>query len=242
MQKKLTFRPIAPHCAARQIKTDAKVTKAELIIFDCDGVLVDSEDLSADVLIAETGKLGIRLDRTYVREHFIGRSFPTVARLLKDTFACALPDDFEMIYRKELLQRFETELQPTVGIADLLSRLSIPKCVATSSSPQRTAKALAISGLAAYFGPHVFTASQVERGKPFPDLFIFSAKQMGVDPKATVVVEDSLPGIQAALAAGMIVFAYCGGAHMGGRPYNGPSGVTVFDNWADFPHLLRDLN
>lgn len=214
------------------------MTPPDLIIFDCDGVLIDSEDLSADVLIAELSRLGIHIDRAHVRTHFIGRSFPTVANLIRDSFATSLPDDFEARYRATLLTRFETDLQPTPGIADLLGTLPLPKCVATSSSPPRVARSLAITGLNVHFGPHVFTASQVARGKPFPDLFLFAARHMGHDPDRCTVIEDSRPGIDAGLAAGMRVLAYTGGAHLRDRPFVAPDGVLCFDNWAELPHLL----
>ena len=213
----------------------------DLIIFDCDGVLVDSEILSADVLIALLAPLGIAIDRAHVRAHFLGRSFPTVAAGLRKTAGVPLPDDFEATYRAALLQRFEIELHPTPGVVSMLADLRLPVCVATSSSPQRVARALAITGLAKRFGRHVFTASEVARGKPFPDIFLHAARQMHADPHATLVVEDSPPGLSAAQAAGMAVLAYTGGSHLTGRPFEGPPGVTAFDNWTDFPHLLSSL-
>ncbi len=213
----------------------------DLLIFDCDGVLADSEDISSDVLIALLAPLGIAVDRAHVRRHFIGRSFPTVARIIGETSGAPLPAGFEAAYRAALLSRFETDLRPTSGVAEMLAALAVPKCVATSSSPERVARTLAITGLAARFGRHVFTASEVARGKPFPDLFLHAARRMRAAPAATLVIEDSGPGIEAALAAGMSVLAYTGGAHLAGRPYDGPPGVSSFDNWADFPHLLSSL-
>ncbi len=214
------------------------MTLPDLIIFDCDGVLIDSEVLSADVLISELAAIGATIDRDYVRKHFLGRSFPTVARTISESFALTLPGDFEQRYRSRLLSLFETELRPTPGIANLLATLSVPSCVATSSSPPRVARSLAISGLAEHFGDRVFTASQVAKGKPAPDLFLFSADRMGADPARTLVIEDSGPGIAAARAAGMDVVVYTGGSHLRGRPYLSDSPVRTFDNWADFPQVL----
>ena len=214
----------------------------DLIVFDCDGVLIDSEVLSAEVLIAGLSGIGVVVDRDYVRTHFLGRSFPTVARLVARTFDVTLPPDFEAAYRRSLLARFDTELRPTPGIADVLNRLTMPACVATSSSPPRVARSLAIAGLADYFGAHVFTASQVPNGKPAPDLFLFAAAQMGAAPARTLVVEDSAPGVLAAQAAGMSVVGYTGGLHMRGQAIAGASPLHTFDNWADFPHLLSTLS
>ena len=212
-----------------------------LLVFDCDGVLVDSEDISSDVLIDLCAPLGIVLDRAHVRAHYIGRSFPTVARALADLADGPLPPTFEQTYRTALLRRFEGELRPTPGVADILAATAIRRCVATSSSPQRVERSLAVTGLATFFGPHVFTASEVARGKPHPDLFLHAAARMGADPAATLVIEDSRPGFEAALAAGMRVVAYTGGAHLRGRPFDGPQGIAAFDNWAEFPHLLSSL-
>ncbi len=205
-----------------------------LVIFDCDGVLVDSEPISAVVLISELARLGIAITPDYVRDNCLGRSFPTVARGIREAFAVALPEDFEQRYRNSLLDRFATELRPTAGVAALLARLRPAKCVATSSSPQRAARSLDIAGLAPVFGPDVFTASQVARGKPAPDLFLFAAERMRVDPSRTLVIEDSRPGVEAAQAAGMHVLVYTGGGH---RPVP-PPGVGSFDNWRDFPQVL----
>ncbi|MCC0063422.1 MAG: HAD family hydrolase [Defluviimonas sp.] len=214
----------------------------DLVIFDCDGVLVDSEVLSADVMIAELGALGIVIDRAYVRQHFLGRSFPTVARMIRETHATPLPDHFEALYRRSLLQRFETELQPTQGIEAILADLRPRKCVATSSSRERVNRSLSISGLARFFGGDVFTASQVRNGKPAPDLFLFAADSMASTPDRTLVIEDSLPGIAAARAAGMRVLAYAGGKHCAGSPPATFDGAQVFDNWRGFPALLRAMS
>ncbi len=210
----------------------------DLVIFDCDGVLVDSEMLSAEVLIAELAKIGIELDQPYIRKHFLGRSFPTVARAIGAEFQIDLPEGFEAGYRAALLKRFETELRPTRGIESVLSRLTCASCVATSSSPPRVQSSLQITGLAPYFGPHVFTASQVAMGKPAPDLFLFAASQMRVAPERVLVIEDSRPGMTAGLAAGMQVLRYTGGAHLAGHVPGPDETVTCFDSWTKFPQNL----
>lgn len=204
------------------------------IIFDCDGVLIDSEVISAEVLIELAADHGIPLTRAYVRDHFLGRSFPTVARTIREGFAIDLPADFEARYRAELLVRFDGRLQPTSGIAPLLGRLRLPFCCATSSSAPRVAQSLALAGLAGFFGPRVYTASQVARGKPAPDLFLFAAAQIGIDPADCLVIEDSRPGITAAQAAGMAVLLYTGGSHLDGRGFDTDPPVTAFGDWAAF--------
>ncbi len=214
-----------------------------LIIFDCDGVLIDSEVISARILIEEAAAQGVDIDLDYVRDHFLGRSFPTVAQIIRDRFTVTLPPNFEGRYRARLLERFETDLRPMPGIHGLLSRLGVAHCVATSSSPPRVARSLAIAGLDSYF-PRVFTASLVAQGKPAPDLFLHAAAQMGADPEDCLVIEDSRPGILAARAAGMQVVLFTGGSHMQGKGFDIAPTLQAIDSWAAFatlyPELLRD--
>lgn len=214
----------------------------DLVIFDCDGVLVDSEILSADVMIDELADLGIHIDRAYVRQRFLGRSWPTVVKAIRAGFDVPLPEDFEQRYRTSLLARFETDLKTTNGIEEVLAGMTLPFCVATSSSPPRVARSLAITGLDKYFTGRVFTASQVQNGKPAPDLFLFAASQLGATPARTLVIEDSLPGLTAAQAAQMPHLAYAGASHLRGMGVVMPEGVPAFDNWADFPQLLSNFS
>jgi HAD superfamily hydrolase (TIGR01509 family) len=213
----------------------------DLIIFDCDGVLIDSEVLSADVMIEELATLGVEIDRAYVRQHFLGRSFPTVAKTLREGRAPNLPEDFEARYRAALLERFETELQPTEGLPDVLEALDVPICVATSSSPPRVTRSLEITNLSKHFNGNIFTASQVKNGKPAPDLFLFAAQQMGARPSRCLVIEDSVPGLLAARSAGSLALAYCGATHMAGSQPDTPFYVQSFDKWEDFPQVFEKL-
>lgn len=212
----------------------------DLIIFDCDGVLIDSELLSAEVLIELLAADGIAIDFDHVRRNFLGRSFPTVARHIREELRHELSPDFEALYRERLLARFETALRPMPGIAPALSLLAargVPACVATSSSPQRAARSLAIAGLAPAL-PHVFTASQVARGKPAPDLFLLAARSMGAEPRRCLVFEDSLPGLEAADAAGMAAVRFTGGAHLAGATLRHAPSVPTLSDWAGLPVLL----
>ena len=219
------------------------IPPVSLVIFDCDGVLVDSELLSAGILIEEVAAQGVTLTQSYVRDNFLGRSFPTVAQIIRDRFALVLPATFEAVYRARLLERFGTDLRTTPGILDLLPQLTCPRCVATSSSPPRVARTLAITGLDQHFS-HVFTASLVKTGKPAPDLFLYAAAAMGVDPAHCLVIEDSRPGIAAAQAAGMQVLLYTGGSHMSGTPFDTTPPVRAFEAWEMlplmFPVLFKD--
>ncbi|MGP9804993.1 HAD family hydrolase [Paracoccus sp. NSM] len=211
----------------------------DLIIFDCDGVIADSEILSAEVLIDQLAELGITVTAEDVRRDFLGRSFPTVAAGIRARTGRALPADFEASYRARLLARFETDLRETPGFSDMLADLARPCCVATSSSPPRVARTLSVLGLTARFGTHVFTASEVARGKPAPDLFLHAAARMGAAPDRVLVIEDSPPGIEAARAAGMAVLHYGGGAHL--AQIAAPTGVQGFADWSRFDAILRAM-
>lgn len=217
------------------------VSKFDLIIFDCDGVLIDSEIISAETLISLMADLGVTFDVSYVRRKFLGRSFPSVAETIRREFDVVLPEDFEAVYRSVLLATFATELRSTPGIERVLCELSVPFCVATSSSPERAEMSLNLAGLSGYFGRKVFTASEVPNGKPAPDLFLHAARSLGVDPSRCLVVEDSAPGLEAARAAGMEVWHYVGGSHMDVLPNeaaaSGHNGL-VFDSWSNFPDMI----
>ena len=216
----------------------------ELIIFDCDGVVVDSEVISARVLIAHLASVGVEVDAAHFRTHFLGRSFPKVAAEVRDLYGVKLPEDFEASYRATLLKAFETELRPMPGINSVLSKLNIASCIATSSSPQRAKRSLELAGLLPHFERRVFTASEVANGKPAPDLFFYAAKQMNVSPDYCLVIEDSVPGIKAALAANMRVLHFTGGSHLkniGNLPGSEKLNIPAFDNWAKFFEIEPEL-
>lgn len=216
----------------------------ELVIFDCDGVLADSEVISARVLVQELAHYGVIINETHVYRHFVGQSFPKVAEKIRATFQLDLPTEFEAAYRASLLDVFAQDLAVTPGLRAMLAQLGARRCVATSSSPPRVARTLALCDLESFFGADVFTASQVKHGKPAPDLFLFAADQLGVDPAACLVIEDSLAGVHAARAAGMDVWRYIGGSHFDGfneRDIRTPDGVRIFDNWDQFYQMAPEL-
>lgn len=213
------------------------MVQVKLVIFDCDGVLIDSEVISASMLIAELKTYGVQIDLEFVSRQFLGRSYPVVIKEVRETFGITLPDHFEADYRARLLARFETDLKIMPGIVATLDALGVPRCVATSSSPDRAAKSLQLVGLTQKFGNHVFTASMVAHGKPAPDLFLHTAAQMGVPAANCLVIEDSLNGVRAGLAAGMQVWRFTGGSHLRGLDMASPPDATAhrqFDNFATF--------
>lgn len=216
----------------------------DLVIFDCDGVLIDSEIISLSMLIAELAGLGVVVDLDYVSRNFLGRSYPTVMQTIREQFGLDLPADFEDRYRTRLLAAFETDLKVMPGIRAALDGLALPRCVATSSSPKRVEMSLRLTGLDDLVGPRLFTASMVANGKPAPDLFLYAAAQCGADPARCLVIEDSLTGIRAGLAAGMTVWRFTGGSHMAGRQLTQPADATphrVFDDFEQFLTLHPDF-
>jgi HAD superfamily hydrolase (TIGR01509 family) len=218
----------------------------DLVIFDCDGVLIDSEIISARMLIHELAALGIAIDLPYVARHFLGRSYPTVMAQIRRDFALDLPAAFEDQYRENLLLAFQSDLKVMAGVPEVLDELGLPFCVATSSSPRRAEMSLGLTGLSARVGDRLFTASQVANGKPAPDLFLFAAARMSAEPSRTLVIEDSLTGLRAARAAGMTAWWFTGGSHFRtGSPLPDPGPEAAperrFDAFADFFHTVPGL-
>ena len=216
----------------------------DLVIFDCDGVLIDSEIISAKMLVAELARLGVTIDLDYVARHFLGRSYPTVMQQIREEFGLNLPEAFEEQYRNRLLAAFERDLTIMPGIAEVIGALAVPYCIATSSSPRRARRSLEIVAFPRLEETPLFTASMVEHGKPAPDLFLYAAEKMGVKPADCLVIEDSLNGIRAAHAAGMEVLRFTGGTHLQGRDLTPPDDARpakTFDSFARFFQIVPQL-
>ncbi len=220
------------------------MTRFDLVIFDLDGVLADSEVLCAPLFVDQLAKYDVKLDEAYVYRNFVGKSFSHVVETIRQEFETDLPACFESDFSETLLAEFSAHLQPTEGIHEVLAVLGPAACVATSSSPTRASHTLKIIGLEDYFGHHVYTASQVAKGKPAPDLFLFAAQSMGVAPSRCLVLEDSAAGVQAALAAQMQVWRYVGGGHflVCEKDQNlVPIEVNTFQSWRQFYKMAPDL-
>ena len=208
-----------------------------LVIFDLDGVLVDSEPIAARMWMRELARFGVTIDMAYFEANFLGRSFPKVVKAIREDLGLDLPADFEATYRTKLRDMFEVELTTTPGLAPVLARLAVPDCVATSSTPARAEKSLNITGLWPRFAGRVHTASEVAHGKPAPDLFLHVAALFDVAPGDCLVIEDSAPGLAAARAAGMPALHYAGGAHLNGRDVGAPASLGRIDAWSALPGL-----
>jgi HAD superfamily hydrolase (TIGR01509 family) len=184
----------------------------DLVIFDCDGVLIDSELLSIRADRECLAECGIELSVDEIRDRYTGISFAGMVADLEARHG-PLPADFADRHRTRLWPLFETELQAIPGVGAVLDSLTCKICVASSGRPERLKHALSLVGLYDRFHPHIFSATEVPRGKPAPDLFLHAAERMGVMPERCVVIEDSLPGVTAAVAAGMRVIGFVGASH-----------------------------
>ncbi len=208
----------------------------ELVIFDCDGVLVDSERLAVRLQVALGAELGWPITADEVVERFIGRSKESIVGQIAERLGA----ETAALWWSLLVQRHrdavDTGLDPVDGLPEALAALTLPTCVASSGSHAKMRHTLGRTGLYAHFEGRIYSASEVSRGKPAPDLFLYAARRMGVDPAACAVVEDSGPGVAAARAAGMRAFGYAGGPTPAAR-LEGPDTV-VFGDMRALPGLL----
>ena len=215
------------------------MSEFDLVIFDCDGVLIDSEIISARMLVAELARLGLTIDLPYVERHFLGRSYPVVMETIRREFGLDLPAEFEAQYREALLAAFQSELKVVPHVHEVLESIGVPFCVATSSSPRRVEMSLKLVGLSELVGDRVFTSTLVPRGKPAPDLFLHAAAKMGAAAERTLVIEDSLTGIRAGLAAGMTVWRFVGGSHLGPHAPAEPEDARPHRRLASFADFFQ---
>lgn len=176
------------------------------ILFDCDGTLVDSENITNRVVAKMAGELGITMTLSEAQQKFGGKTLDAVIYGMKEMSGKDIPTDWLPRLVKKVSRAYETDLQPMEGIKELLDSISIPICVASNGEPRHVKGSLMLTGLNGYFNENVFTASEVNRPKPAPDLFLHAAQKMGFKPKDCVVIEDSIPGVTAAVNANIKVY------------------------------------
>jgi HAD superfamily hydrolase (TIGR01509 family) len=209
----------------------------ELVIFDCDGVLVDSEPIAVRVDALVLGRLGWDLSEAEIIERFMGRSEAYMVGEIEAALGRPLPLDWDAEFVPLYRDALEAELEPVDGVMEALDAISAPTCVASSSTHERLRFTLGLTGLLERFDGRIFSAADVANGKPAPDLFLHAAASLGADPARCAVVEDSVYGIQAARAAGMRAFGYAGGLTPADR-LAGPA-TTVFEDMRALPALLQ---
>jgi HAD superfamily hydrolase (TIGR01509 family) len=185
----------------------------DLVIFDCDGVLVNSEEIACAVCVEALATLGMHMTMPEFAARHSGMPIKDSWALIEKNYGRPLPEGFREGVDREVHRRFAQELAPIDGVVSLLEALTLARCVASSTGLQRLTDNLRQVGLARFFEPSIFSVSQVRRGKPAPDVFLYAASQMGADPDRTLVVEDSQHGVVAARRAGMRVIGFAGGGH-----------------------------
>ncbi len=211
----------------------------ELVIFDCDGVLVDSEPIALRFEADRIARYGWRITPAEIVELFVGRSDSFVREAVAQRTGRALGPEWDAAVQDEFWPALERDLEPVDGIVDALIAVDdhgFRNCVASSGSHEKMRFTLGRTGLWDRFEGRIFSASEVARGKPAPDLFLHAASKMRAQPARCAVVEDSAAGVAAAVAAGMNVFAYAGGVTPGSKLER--PGVTSFDDMRALPALL----
>jgi HAD superfamily hydrolase (TIGR01509 family) len=215
------------------------VTTPELVVFDCDGVLVDTERLTVGVEARVLTELGWPHTVEEVVTRWMGRSSAAQLAELEERLGPHGSRTFDERTTSELADVFERELNAVEGISALLDRLEaagVPTCVASSGTHERMRHTLGLTGLYDRFAGRIFSATEVEHGKPAPDLFLHAASSMGVDPSACVVVEDSVYGVRAGVAAGMTVYGFAGG--LARAEDLAAAGAHTFEAMADLVGVL----
>jgi HAD superfamily hydrolase (TIGR01509 family) len=210
----------------------------ELVIFDCDGVLVDSERISVRVEAELLAELGWPLSEAEIVERFMGRTDEYMDEAIEAQLGDRLPADWKVRFHERYRAAYAAELAPVDGVLEALDRIDLPTCVASSGSHEKLRFTLGHTGLYERFEGRIFSGYEVANGKPAPDLFLHAAARMGVEPGACAVVEDSHYGVLAARAAGMRAFGYAGGLTPAHR-LEGP-GTRVFHDMRKLPALIAE--
>ena len=213
------------------------MSKYKCIIFDCDGVLVDSEPLSNQVMVDLANTFGANIDLDYAYKHFKGNSFNECANKISKLITQELPNDFEEQYRKESFKRFKKEIKPIEGVKEVLQDLEIPFCVASSGPVNKIKLNLELTGLLPFFQEKtIFSCYTINRWKPDPAVFLWASETMGFTIDECLVIEDSSIGIEAALRGGFDVFGFT--AH----DYKGElhkKATKTFSNMKSLKELLK---
>ena len=209
----------------------------DLVIFDCDGVLVDSEVLACNCLGDAFRAQGVSLTLEEVVDRFVGRSTDAVVAYWRTVQGRDMPVDFFADYRQRIKAAFAERLTVMPLAEEVLARLPLPFCLASSSEPERIRLTLSVTHLDDHFGDRVFNTAMVDKDKPAPDLFLFAARELNQRPERTLVVEDSVSGVRAGKAAAMTVWGFVGGSHCRGRDVGAQLSAAgadrIFDSLAE---------
>ncbi|HMQ69649.1 MAG TPA: HAD family phosphatase [Ignavibacteria bacterium] len=190
-----------------QTKIQENLKEIKCIIFDCDGVLVDSEEIGTGVLLSMAKEFGLRMTLEEAMMNFSGRSLKDCLNEIENRTGQKLPEDFTDVFRKKTFEKYESELQPVKGVKEFIESLTISFCVASSGPMDKIRSNLSITGLAEKFGDNVFSSYLINSWKPDPEIFLHAAKEMGFSPKECIVIEDSKAGVISAKRGGFTVYA-----------------------------------
>jgi HAD superfamily hydrolase (TIGR01509 family) len=207
----------------------------DLIIFDSDGVLVDSEPIVNRVFVEMLGESGFTLDLHETLREFCGASMENRIKVAQERWGWKAPHGFVAAFESRLNVATEKELKSVPSVSEVLDKLQVPWCVASNGSHEDMRHRLSLAGILGRYSPTLFSAMDVPCAKPAPDVYIHAAKRMGVEPSRCAVVEDSLAGVQAGLGAGMVVFGYAGRTS---SQILREAGARVFDSMPELPELL----
>ncbi|MBC2846527.1 HAD family hydrolase [Winogradskyella flava] len=212
------------------------MSQYKCIIFDCDGVLVDSEPLGNQVMVDMANTFGANIDLEYAYAHFKGNSLKNCIDKIKRLVGKDIPFDFEDEYRKRSFEKFKDEIEPIKGVNNLLDKLDIPFCVASSGPENKIRLNLELTGLLPYFESKIFSCYAIEKWKPDPEVFLWAARTMGFSPNECLVIEDSPIGVKAAVNGGFDVFGFTAHDYKDELKENA---TKVFDSMINLPKLLE---
>jgi HAD superfamily hydrolase (TIGR01509 family) len=215
---------------------DHRASSFELLILDCDGVVVDSEPIATRILAGMLNSLGVSIEAEEVAQRFTGRTFARTLELAAELVGAPLPEDFVPKYRERTFAAMEAELKPVEGIEAALDRIAIRCCIASNGPHAKMRMTLGITSLLPRFEGRLFSSEDVARGKPFPDLFLLAARHFAVMPSACLVIEDSASGVAAAVAAGMSVYGFAGSGNDGSLLAAGAD--RIFNRMSELPSLV----
>jgi HAD superfamily hydrolase (TIGR01509 family) len=210
-----------------------------LVIFDCDGVLVDSEVITSRVFTGMLNELGIAVTNEEVFDKFVGRSMSQCLEMIAELMGRKVPENFVSQYHVRTAVALKSDLKAVSGVEAMLESIQVPYCVASNGSHDKMQTTLGITGLLSKFQGKLYSVSEVARGKPFPDVFLYAAGKSGVPPCDCAVVEDTPTGVTAGVAAGMTVYGYC--AHTPAQRLIDAGAHCTFGRMSELPGLLRDF-
>lgn len=211
--------------------------KYNCLIFDCDGILVDSEVIANEVIVEMAASVGVKINLDYAINNFSGVSLKSTIEYIENKLGTALPDDFENEFRRLTFKKFRTELKPVEGVTELLNNIVVPCCVASSGPHEKLKLSLTITNLISKFEGRIFSSYEIGSWKPDPGIFLYAAKRMGFEPVECAVIEDSIAGVKAAIAGGFDVYGY---ANHNNKAELENLGATAFCNMKDLELLLQN--